>query len=350
MQKKTEEPTAQRREDFRKQGQVAQSREVATVLILFTCALIMWFLGKFFLLQMTEMFTKVYQDYLIMAARSTDFSEVAKFCVERGFYIIAPFLLAVGVVGLASTLFQIGFMISPEVINPDINKIDPIQGFQKIFSMRSLVEGIKSLIKVTLVGLVVYMVIKGEIKSSPFLMNLTIAEMITYFGVISLKIIFWVGVFMAFVAALDYGYQRWELEKKMMMTKQELKEEVKTREGDPQIKARIRRIQREFASKRMMESVPKADVIITNPTHIAVALMYSATLPAPQVVAKGAGQVAEKIKELAKEHRIPIVENKPLARTIFKTIKIGQIIPRELYNAVAEVLAYVFRIKKKVKK
>lgn len=347
---KTEEPTAQRREEFRKQGQVAQSREFATVLVLFGSALVFWLLGKFFMQQVVEMFTRTYQEFLVMGARSGDYKNVIAFCAERGLYILTPFLLITGVVGLASSFFQIGFMISPEVVSPNLDKVDPIQGFQRIFSLRSVVEGLKSILKVGLVSFVVYLIIKNEIITSPYLMNYSISELIVYFGKISLKIIFWVGVFMAFLAILDYGYQRWDLEKKMMMTKQELKEEVKTREGDPQIKARIRRIQREMASKRMMESVPKADVIVTNPTHIAVALMYSANFIAPQVVAKGAGQIAEKIKELAREHKIPIVENKPLARTIFKTIKIGQAIPRELYNAVAEVLAYVYRIKKKVKK
>ncbi len=347
---KTEEPTAQRREEFRKQGQVAQSRELATVMVLFGSALVFWFFGKFFLQQITEMFTRTYQEYLVTAARSGDYKSVIAFCAERGLFILAPVLLVTGTVGLASSFLQVGVLISPEVVNPDVNKINPITGLQRIFSLRALVEGLKSILKVTLVSFVVYLIVKDEIRASPFLMNLNISELIFYFGKISLKILFWVGVFMGFLAILDYGYQRWDLEKKMMMTKQELKEELKTREGDPQIKARIRRIQRDMASKRMMESVPKADVIITNPTHIAVALMYSSDFVAPQVVAKGAGQIAEKIKELAREYKIPIVENKPLARTIFKTIKIGQIIPRELYNAVAEVLAYVYRIKKKVRK
>jgi flagellar biosynthetic protein FlhB len=152
---------------------------------------------------------------------------------------------------------------------------------------------------------------------------------------------------MLVIAGADYFYQRWDLEKKMMMTKQEVKEEHKQREGDPMIKSRIRRIQREMASKRMMADVPTADVVITNPTHIAVVLKYSDNLPAPQIVAMGADLIAEKIKEIARENNIPIVENKPLARTIFKTLKIGQVIPRELFVAVAEVLSYVYRLRRK---
>jgi flagellar biosynthetic protein FlhB len=154
---------------------------------------------------------------------------------------------------------------------------------------------------------------------------------------------------MGFIAALDYGYQRWDLEKRMRMTKQEVKEEFKQREGDPLIKSRIRRIQRDLAQKRMMEAVPKADVVITNPTHIAVALQYDRVkMAAPVMVAKGADFVAEKIKDVARKHNIPVVENKPLARNLFKNLKIGQAIPKALYNAVAEILAYVYRLKGKI--
>jgi flagellar biosynthetic protein FlhB len=168
-----------------------------------------------------------------------------------------------------------------------------------------------------------------------------------YMGKVVVKLLGGVGGLMFIIAAADYFYQRWDLEKKMMMTKQEVKEEHKSREGDPMVKNRIRRIQREMASKRMMADVPKADVIITNPTHIAVCIKYSDNLPAPQLIAMGADNVAEKIKELARQHNIPIVENKPLARTIFKTMKIGQVIPRELFVAVAEVLSYVYRLRRK---
>ena len=171
--------------------------------------------------------------------------------------------------------------------------------------------------------------------------------MLVYIGTIVFKLCFSVGIISLALALGDYFFQRWDLERKMMMTKQEVKEEVKQREGDPMIKARIRRIQREMANKRMMADIPKADVIVTNPTHIAIALKYSAELPAPQVIAKGADLIAERIREIAREHNIPIVENKPLARTIYKTLKIGQVVPRELFIAVAEVLSYVYKLKKR---
>jgi flagellar biosynthesis protein FlhB len=178
-------------------------------------------------------------------------------------------------------------------------------------------------------------------------MTYSVEQILVYVGGVVFKLFFALGLITIGLAAADYFFQRWDLERQMMMTKQEIKEEVKQREGDPLIRQRIRRTQRDLANKRMMDDVKKADVIVTNPTHIAVALQYGANLPAPKLVAKGADLIAEKIRNLAREHNIPIVENKPLARTIYKTMKIGQVIPRELFVAVAEVLSYVYKLKKK---
>ncbi len=347
---KTEEPTAQRREDFRKQGQVAQTKELATVLMLFGATLLIWALGKFFFTQIAEIFTRSFQDYIVTAARGADYKPALMFMGQKMAMILLPVFALVFVIGIASSIFQIGFLTTSEPLEPNLNKINPVNGFKRIFSLQSLVEGLKAIFKMTVIGAIVYGILKSEMVRTPFLIHFSISDLIQYFGDISFRIIFGVATGMAFLALLDYGFQRWDLEKKMRMTKQEIKEEVKTREGDPQIKARIRRIQRELSNKRMMQQVPKADVIITNPTHIAVALKYDANLPAPQLIAKGADRVAEKIRELAKEHNIPIVENKPLARTIFKTMKLGQVIPRELFNAVAEVLAYVYKLKKRMSK
>jgi flagellar biosynthetic protein FlhB len=344
---KTEDPTAQRREDFRKQGQVAQSKELATVLMLFGCSLLIWLMGKFFFTQIAAIFTHSYGDYILTAARDGDYKAALVFAGSRMCMVILPVFGLIFVIGIASSLFQVGFLTTSETISPNLDKINPLNGFKKLFSMNAIIEGLKALIKVTIISSIVYSIIKTELVRAPFLINASVPELSKYFGDISFRLIFSVAVGMTFLALFDYGFQRWELEKKMRMTKQEIKEEVKTREGDPQIKARIRRIQRELANKRMMTQVPKADVVITNPTHLAIALKYDANLPAPQVIAKGAGVIADKIRELAKEHGIPIVENKPLARTIFKTLKIGQVIPRELFNAVAEVLAYVYKLKKK---
>ena len=344
---KTEDPTAQRREDFRKQGQVAQTKELATVLMLFGAALLIWLLGRFFFTQIAEIFTKSYGDFIITAARGGDYKTAILFAGQKALNVILPVFGLVFLIGVSSSLFQIGFMTTSETISPNIEKINPLNGLKRLFSITALVEGLKAIIKVSIIALVVYSIIKSEVLRAPLMINFTVEQLSQYFSDISFRLIFGVALAMTFIALFDYGFQRWELEKKMRMTKQEVKEEVKTREGDPHIKARIRRIQRELSNKRMMTQVPKADVVITNPTHLAVALKYDANLPAPQVIAKGAGAVALRIRELAKEHEIPIVENKPLARTMFKTLKIGQVIPRELFNAVAEVLAYVYKLRRK---
>lgn len=346
-QEKTEDPTPQRREDFRRRGQIAQSKEISAVLILLASLIAIWALSRFFLIQMYEVFTRSFSDFVVMSARQEDWFAALQFAGTKAALIILPLGALLWLIGVASSLVQVGFVSSEEALKFDLNRLNPVSGFQKIFSMRSLVEGIKSIFKVLIVSTIVYLVLSAEIYQIPNLMHFNVEQLFAYLGVITLKLVGGVVAFMGVLAAADYFFQWWELEKKMRMTKQEVKEEIKSREGDPMIRARIRKIQREMSQRRMMEDVKKADVIITNPTHIAVAIRYSANMVAPQVIAKGADSVAEKIKEVAREHKIPIMENKPLARTIFKTLKIGQAIPRELYTAVAEVLSYIYRLKNK---
>ncbi len=344
---KTEEATPQRREEFRKQGQVAMTREFGSALLLFGMAMIVWLLGKFMSEHMVIILREGLTRFVVTSGKTGDFVPAIKFAGLHSFFIIGPVFLLTGIFAFAATTLQVGFLTNTDSIQPDLNKINPISGFQKIFSLRSIVEGLKSLVKITIVGSITYFIMRDEMSTLPYLIEFSIEQLIQYISTISMQLLFAIGMAMLAIALIDYGYNWWDLEQKMMMTKQELKEEVKNREGNPQVKARIRRIQKELATKRMMESVPKADVIITNPTHIAIALKYDAGLPAPQIIAKGADLIAEKIRNIAKEHGIPIVENKPLARTIYKTLKIGQVVPRELFVAVAEVLSYVYKLRKR---
>ena len=346
-QEKTEDPTPQRREDFRRRGQIAQSKEISAVLILLASLIAIWAFSRFFLVQLYEVFTRSFTDFILMSARQEDWFAALQFAGTKAILIILPIGAVLWLIGVASSVVQVGFVSSEEALKFDLNRLNPVQGFQKIFSLRSLVEGLKSVLKVCIISGIVYLILNAEIYQLPNLMNFSVEQLMSYTGTISLKLFGGVVAFMGILAAADYLFQWWELEKKMRMTKQEVKEEIKSREGDPMIKARIRRLQREMSQRRMMDDVKKADVIITNPTHIAVAIRYSANMAAPMIIAKGAGDIAEKIKEVAREHKIPIMENKPLARTIYKTIKIGQAIPRELYTAVAEVLSYIYRLKKK---
>ena len=344
---RTEEATQQRREDFRKRGQVAQTRELSAVFLLFSSLMVVWLMSSFFFRQIAELFQQAIGDTMVASVRGGDYLHLAGFATTKLALLVLPVLGVMWVIGFASTLVQVGFMYNEEALEWKWERLDPVQGFRRMFSMRALIEGFKACLKLTVILGLSYWLLKDQIETLPRLMSFSISEIIGFLGSLTTRLLMGVGLFMLTLSGLDYMYQRWELEKEMRMTKQEVKEEVKSREGDPMIRARIKRVQREFAQKRMMEEIPKADVIVTNPTHIAVALKYDANMVAPAVIAKGADLIAEKIRELAREHNIPIVENKPLARTMFKTLKIGQAIPKELYTAVAEVLSYVYRLKKK---
>ena len=348
---RTEEATEQKREDFRKKGQVAQTRELASALSLFGAILSMWLLGRFFLVQFVDLFQESVTGFVLEAARTGDYAPAMKFFFMKAIMLLAPIFGVFGLFSFASSVMQVGFLVNEEAMQPKVEKLNPVEGFKRIFSIRSVIEGMKAVVKVTLIGMLTWAVLKSEMSTVPLLIHFSVSQLMTYVGDVAVKLFGAITAFMTVLAALDFLFQKWDLEKKMKMTKQEVKEEHKSREGDPMIKARIRRIQREMSSKRMMADVEKADVIVTNPTHIAVALKYvSNEMVSPKIVAMGAGIIAEKIKEIAREKNIPVVENKPLARTMFKTLKIGQAIPRELFTAVAEVLSYVFRLKNKVVK
>lgn len=349
QQERTEEATQQRREDFRKRGQVAQTRELASVFVLLGTALLFWALGRYALQQVSDLITFVLGPNLVEAIRLNQMAPIVLFVCKKMIFLLGPVVLMLLLLSIVSTVIQVGFLYNEEALDFNPAKLNPVAGFQKIFSLKSVVEGLKSLLKLVLVSSVIYAIIRNELVLLPKLSFFSVSEILSYAGTLILKLLGVLGMFMAVIAGADYFFQRWDVEKQMRMTKQEVKEEHKSREGDPMIKARIRRIQREIAGKRMMKDVPKADVIVTNPTHIACAIVYDPkTMAAPKLIAKGSGLIAEKIKEIARENSVPVLENKPLARAIFKTLKIGQTIPRELFTAVAEVLSYVYRLKKKV--
>lgn len=348
-QEKTEEPTQQRRDDFRKRGQVAQTKELASALFLLASLLMLWLSGRFFMEQIVEVFHLSLGEALVQATREGDWIAASQFAFQKTVLITAPVFGFFWIISFASGVLQTGFLYNEEALEFKPERLDPIEGFKRIFSLKSLVEGVKSVLKVLCVSGVAYLVLKDEISVLPQLVNFSVEQMFGYLSTVVFKLIAGVGFLVLIISGLDFLYQKYDIEQKMMMSRQEVKEELKSREGDPLIKARIKKVQREMANRRMMDDVPKADVIVTNPTHISVALKYDDKMIAPTVVAMGADHIAFKIRELAAEHRIPIVENKPLARTIFKTMKVGQMIPRELYTAVAEVLSYVYKLKRKLK-
>lgn len=349
-QEKTEEATDARREEFRKRGQVAQSRELTSAIFLLASAGGIFLLGRFFFQQLFEIFQYSIGQDMVVAVRGGDLFTAMGLAGEKFILLVTPVLGIAFLVGVGSTVMQVGFLQVEDAFSPKFEKINPVEGFKRLFSLRAVVEGFKALLKFLLIAGIVYLLIKSEVMTIPQIVHFSVQQMVAYLGTITVKLLAGIGFAMLVLSAADYFFQKWELNKQMMMTKEEVKQEHKNREGDPLIKARVRKIQRDVANRRMMEKVPKATVIVTNPTHIAVALMYDDGLPAPQLVAKGADLMAEKIKAIAKEHNIPVIENKPLARTIFKTMKLGQVIPRELFMAVAEVLSYVYKLRKKVRR
>lgn len=344
---KTEEATDTRREDFRKRGQVAMTRELSTALFFLLMSVLLYVMGRFFMQNLFDVFHQAMGGEFIEKLREGHLREIMLSVGFKVMILVGPLFFIALVVGIAAQVLQTGFLQVEDALTPNLEKLNPLTSLGRIFSMKGVVEILKSIIKMSAIGFILYLVLKGEIRQIPYLSAMSIEQIMGYLGEVVYKLILSTGLFMLVLAVADYFFQRWQLEKEMMMTKQEIKEEMKSRDGDPLIKARIRRVQKEIANRKMMTEIPKGDVVITNPTHIAVVIKYSADLPAPQLIAKGADFMAEKIKEIAREHNIPIVENKPLARTIFKTMKVGQVIPRELFVAVAEVLSYIYRLKRR---
>jgi flagellar biosynthetic protein FlhB len=347
-QERTEQATPRRREEARKKGQVARSQEVVSVAILLACLIYFYFDSGRLVRKMMGMVSNFLKESGTLLISNNNIQSLAVYWLFEFFILIAPLLLTVLIAGLFANFIQVGFVISAEALEPKFSKIDPIKGFQKLFSLKSFAELAKNILKLSIVGYVAYVTVASEIGNLPSLMDQSVGEILVYMGEISFTIILRTSWVLIVLAILDYVYQRWEYEKGLKMSRQEIKDEYRQTDGDPLIKARIRRIQREMARKRMMAQVPKADVVITNPDHIAVALQYDQLkMFAPVVVAKGTGFVAEKIREIARESKVSVIENKPLARVLYKMVKVNEVIPENLYKAVAEVLAYVYGLKER---
>ena len=347
LQEKTEKATPKRRKDSRRKGRVAQSREIPSVMILITSLGVFFFAGGNIFRSLTAFTGSMFQQ--ISSSPLSDIATTANFFTGVFLFfakLTLPLMLAILAAGVCAHIAQFGVLFSTESLTPKWSRISPISGIKRLVSLRSLVELAKSVLKVLTIGATAFFLIRGELHVMPELILGSVVDILAFTGWVAFKICLGACVALIILAVLDFAYQRWEYEKDLRMTKQEVKDEYKQTEGDPKVKARIRSIQLETARRRMMEAVPEADVIITNPTHLAVALRFDARkMAAPSVVAKGAGYVAERIKQIAVEHQVPIVENKPLARALIKSVVIGDAIPVELYKAVAQILAYVYRLK-----
>lgn len=343
---RTEAPTAKRRDDFRKKGQVAQSKEVQTA-ALFTLMLLFWlFFAPHFWESIRELMTAIWRNSGEYAITASSLMHLVHYLAGAMAKILFPLFLVALVTGFFASLFQIGWLLTAKPLIPDFSKLDPIKGMGRFFSKRSLLEVVKSLLKVGLIGWIAFSTVAGEFDKALLLTGMEVEETVRYLARTAALVMAKVAALMIFLAALDFAFVRWEMEEKMKMTKQQQKEEMKETEGDPHIKSKIRSIQQQMARRRMMAAVPEADVIITNPTHIAVAIKYEpGKMEAPVLLAKGQELVAEKIREIAREHNIPLVENPPVARLLHQRVDIGQSIPEEMFKAVAEILAYVYSLK-----
>ena len=343
---KTEEPSAKRREDFRKKGQVAQSKEVQTA-SLFTIILLFWiFYMPSFWSELSKLIASIWMNLNQFDGSPSAVSSLFIFLTEKIAFLLLPLFILVMIVGFFSSVFQIGWLFTTQPLSPDFSKLNPIQGFGRMFSMRALVDLFKSVGKVVLIGWLAYSTVIDHFDEALILVDTSPGASILFLGRVATLILAKVCGLLILIAAIDFLYTKHEMEEKMKMTKQEVKEEYKEMEGDPFIKGQIRRIQQEMAQKRMMADVPDADVVVTNPTHISVAIKYDTqTMDAPIVLAKGADHIAMKIREIARKNEIPIMENPPVARLLHK-IDLGATIPEEMFKAVAEILAHVYSLKK----
>ena len=344
---KTEEPTSKRITDTEEKGNFAHSREINSSFILLAALLGFMIMGEQSTRQVMTSWNGMFSESWALQLTPQELYKVTVNSMQAFLKIIGPFLILVMLAGLLSNIVQIGGLrFSSHPLIPKFNKLNPLTGFGRIFSKNSLMELFKSLFKVGIISVISYFVIKSHWKEIPPLMGLGVGQILSFMGFVSLKIIFNVLLVMIFLSLIDYAFQKFTYLENLRMTKQEVKEERKETDGNPLIKQRIRTVQMEMARKRMMAAVPEADVIVTNPTHISVAIKYDMeNFAAPVVVAKGVGPIAMKIREIARENDIPLVEDKPLARALNKTVEVGQMIPASLYKAVAEILAYVYKLK-----
>ncbi|HEX3046127.1 MAG TPA: flagellar biosynthesis protein FlhB, partial [Bacillota bacterium] len=344
---KTEEATPKRKAEARKKGQVAKSPELASITVLLAIFVLLNALGNWFSFEIINYL----KNYLGPGILTKDLTEanLGHMMLQHCIFFLRIFLplgLGAMVIGLVVNYLQVGALFTLEPLKPKFSKINPINGFKRLFSSQGLVELLKAAFKLVIVIYVAYSTIKDRIfllldmvKQSPW----DVAKVIwSILYQVALKIC----IFLLVLALFDYIYQRWQFRKNMRMSKKEVKDEYKQTEGNPLIKNKIRQRQRQIAMRRMMQDVPKADVVITNPTHYAIALKYdSKTMIAPTIIAKGEGFIAAKIKEIAKANGVVLVENKPLAQALYKTVDIGEVVPAKLYQAVAEVLAFVYRLR-----
>lgn len=345
---RTEKGSPKKRSDARKKGQVAKSIEINTAFLFLAAFSSLKIFGSYMKFSLEQVFIQTFKK--ISTVEAFFEPKYMSYYIANVFLsiikIVGPVLITILIAGLGASVIQVGWKPSLEPMTPKFSKLNPLSGFKRMFSSQSLMELGKATFKVLVLGTVIYSRIKTEIPIFLMLIDMSLIQILSYVGDLVISIGFRIAMIFSFMAVADFMYQKYKFEDSIKMTKQEVKDEHKQSEGDPQVKGKIKQKMREMSMRRMMQSVPEADVIITNPTHYAVAIQYNPeTGTAPIVTAKGADYIAQKIKEKAGEHNIEIVENKPLARTLYAVVEIGHEIPPDLYKTVAEILAFIYNLK-----
>lgn len=345
---KTEKATPKKRQESRKKGQVAKSNDINTAITLLVVFLFLGSIAGFLRDEIIGFFIEFYTYDLLMDINEQNVHQMFVKVTMKAVVIVAPVLAVALVAGIFSNFIQVGALFSTDAIKFKLERIDPIKGFKRIFSLRAIVELLKSLLKITLVGMVTFTILFINKEQVMQLSEQSVGNALIIIAKLTFQMGLATSILLIFLAILDYAYQKYDFEKNIRMSKQDIKDEYKKVEGDPLIKSKIKERQRQMAMQRMMQEVPNADVIITNPTHYAIALKYDdEQMDAPIIVAKGVDYLAMKIKEVAKKHQIVTVENKPLARALYSKAEIGDVIPEEFYKSIAEIIAYVYRLRNK---
>lgn len=348
FQERTEKATPRRREKARERGQVAKSMDLNAAAIILLGFTALFILGPQMVSQTKQLMQYTMGHAPTIALQDPTMYKTFGDYLLMFFQIMGPLFAAMVIIGFGINVMQVGFHISTKPLEPKFEKLNFIKGMKRFFELKALVQLVRDPLKLAVVAIVAFVVLQGEFEKFFLLPDMSVTQFAETIGILTLTIALKIGAAILVIAVLDFFYQRFEFEKSIRMTKQEIKDEYKDTDGNPQIKSRMRQVQREMARRRMMDDVPTADVVVTNPTHIAVALKYdSDRMDAPLVVAKGQRLIAQRIKEIAIEHGIPIYEDKPLARSLFKLCDVGDFVPASLYKAVAEVLAYIYRLNKK---
>ena len=348
---KTEEPTAKRLQDARKEGQVAKSQELVSGAMLFSLFIAIKLFGGY----IANSFIKVfYRNYGYISTYAVEKPEVGYMSSMFGRAMLDILLMVLPIfafsilVAVLLNIFQVKWKVTSKPLKPKFSRLNPVSGFKKIISPEKLFELVKAVAKIAIIFWVAYSTLMDEIDKLKILYDLSLMQAVLYISNFVINMGIKISAVYLIIGLADFIYQKLKFKKDMKMSKQEVKDEYKQQEGDPQVKGKIKSKMRETSMRRMMQKMPDADVVITNPTHFACAIQYDKEkASAPVLIAKGADHLAQKLKDIAKEHNVPIVENKPLARMLYYNVEVDAEIPQELYQMTAEVLAYVYQLKNK---